>query len=317
MAQHPDVLVIGAGVIGLTCAVTLAESGARVQVVAEKVPGRTSLAAGALWGPYLVEPREHVRKWALTSYAKFKQLARDPSSGVRMATGIEASRRPAPPPDFTDMVPGLTVLTSDQLPDGFESGVRYTAPLIDMPTYLGFLLEKLHAAGSRVHRARITLAEAAAEAPRVVNATGIGARDLVPDETLYPVRGQLVVVENPGIDQWFSEDTGDSQHLTHWYPHGETLVLGGQAAANQWSEQPDPDVARGIIERCAAIEPSIADARVLEHRVGLRPTRPQIRLDTEHIKGSLVVHCYGHGGAGASLSGGVAEQVLGILRERG
>lgn len=309
MTARPDVLVVGAGVIGLTCAVLLAESGARVAVVAEAIPGHTSLAAGALWGPYLVEPKEQVRAWALTSYATFEHIAGDSRTGVRMTAGVEASRTPGPPPDFTDMVPDLTTLTSDQLPGGFVGGVRYSAPMIDMPTYLDVLLERLRAAGASIRAARVSLAEAAAEAPCVVNATGIGARSFARDESLVPIRGQLLVVENPGITEWFSEDTGLSEHLTHWYPHGDTLVLGGQAAVGEWSEQPDPAVARGILERCAAIEPGIAKVRILGHRVGLRPTRPLIRLQAEPMGQARILHCYGHGGAGVTLSWGFAEHV--------
>jgi len=318
MPPRPDVLVIGAGVTGLTCALVLAEAGASVEVVAELVPGPTSLAAGALWGPYLVEPRKLVRSWALTTYAAFADLARDTAYGVRMTRGVEASRAAAPPPDFTDMVPDLAVLDAGNLPEGFASGVAYTAPLVDMPVYLNMLLERLAATSVQVRRGRIaSLAEAAALAPCVVNAAGCGARELAGDETLFPIRGQLAVVENPGISTWFSEDTGTEQELTHWYPHGGLLVLGGQAAPNDWRTDPDPAVARGIVARCAAIEPALSGARIIEHRVGLRPTRPQIRCEPETVDSSVIVHCYGLGGAGVSLSWGVAQHVQRLVRQRG
>src|SRR6266700_1031367 len=130
MGGRPDVLVVGAGAIGLTTAVLLAESGARVEVMADAIPGRTSLAGGALWGPYLVEPTAQVRTWALRSYSVSEQLACDASTGVRMTAGIDASRVPGPPPDFTDMVPDLTTVSPADLPRGFVTGLRYTAPLI-------------------------------------------------------------------------------------------------------------------------------------------------------------------------------------------
>lgn len=316
MPTRPDVLVIGAGVNGLTCALALADAGAYVEVVAEEVPGTTSLAAGALWGPYLVEPRDLVRGWALDTYAVLAELAQDGASGVRMTRGIEAAREPAPPPDFTDMVPDLAVLGGEQLPRGFASAVAYTAPLVDMPVYLAFLRERLDRAGARIRRGRIgSLAEAAALAPCVVNAAGCGARALADDESLFSIRGQLVVVENPGITEWFSEDTGTAPELTHWYPHGDLLVLGGQAALNDWSLDPDPAVARAIVQRCAAIESALAGARIIGHRVGLRPTRPQIRCEAEFVGGSLVVHCYGHGGAGVSLSWGCARHVQSLIQQ--
>jgi D-amino-acid oxidase len=157
MPKPPDVLVIGAGVIGLTCAVTLAETGADVEVIADRVPGSTSLAAGAAWGPYLVEPKDQVRRWALRSLSVFRTLAADPATGVRLTSGIEASRSPAPPPDFTDMVPELSIVDRDQLPTGFVAGVRYTTPLVDMPRYLEVLRDRLHSEGGTYRDVRFVV----------------------------------------------------------------------------------------------------------------------------------------------------------------
>jgi D-amino-acid oxidase len=56
----------------------------------------------------------------------------------------------------------------------------------------------------RVHQ----LEEVAEVAAVVINCTDIGARQLVPDPDLTAIRGQLVVVENPGITEFFAEDTG-------------------------------------------------------------------------------------------------------------
>jgi D-amino-acid oxidase len=47
--------------------------------------------------------------------------------------------------------------------------------------------------------------------------------------------------------------------------------------------------------------------------VGLRPARPAVRLEAvPHAGGEPggVVHCYGHGGAGVTLSWGCADDVL-------
>ncbi|WP_435742097.1 DNA polymerase Y family protein, partial [Nocardioides sp. SYSU DS0663] len=55
--------------------------------------------------------------------------------------------------------------------------------------------------------------------------------------------------------------------------------------------------------------PPPAPARVLRTKVGLRPARPSVRLERQ----GRVVHCYGHGGAGVTLSWGCAEEVVTIL----
>jgi D-amino-acid oxidase len=53
---------------------------------------------------------------------------------------------------------------------------------------------------------------------------------------------------------------------------------------------------------------------VLGHRVGLRPGRPQVRLETERRPAGPVVHCYGHGGAGITLSWGCADDITDAVR---
>ncbi|MFF3854240.1 FAD-dependent oxidoreductase [Micromonospora sp. NPDC002575] len=306
-----DALVIGAGVSGLTTAACLAEAGRRVKIWAAEPPERTtSYAAGAMWGPYLVEPVDRVRVWSAQTLDVLRHLATDPATGVRLVSGIEASRTPVEPPEWGSQLDGFRICEPNELPDGFATGWRYTAPLVDMPVYLGYLHRRLEAAGGEIAIRRIhSLGEAVGVAPVIVNCSGMGARDLVPDPDLTPIRGQLVVVENPGITEFFSEDTGPSPDLLHFYPQGETLVLGGTAQPGEWNREPDPETAAAIVARCADVEPRLRNARVVEHRVGLRPTRPYVRVEEEQLGDAKVVHNYGHGGAGLTLSWGCAFEI--------
>jgi len=156
MSVHPDVLVIGAGVIGLTTAVTLAEAGYRVRIhTAEAHDQTTSAVAGALWGPWLVEPRERVLPWAETTLDVLRNLAATPHSGVRLASGIEISNASHGPPDWAHLLPDRRPLSPHELPPGYAHGHRYTAPLIDMPTYLAHLADRLARAGGTVEHHRI------------------------------------------------------------------------------------------------------------------------------------------------------------------
>ena len=306
-----DALVVGAGVCGLTSAIRLAEAGFRVGIWTAEPPHQTtSVAAGAMWGPYLVEPRERVRIWSARSLAVFRELAKDPDSGVHLTPGLEASRTPVDPPEWGDRLDEFRMCEPDELPTGFVAGWRFVAPLIDMPRHLDYLQRRLHDAGGTIEVHHITsLAETVDAAPLVVNCTGMGARDLVPDHELTPIRGQLVVVENPGLTEFFSEDTGLSSDLLHFSPFGNTVILGGVAQPGQWSREPDEATSAAILARCAQVEPRLRDAKILEHRVGLRPTRPSIRLETQPLDGTHLIHNYGHGGAGVTLSWGCAEEV--------
>src|SRR5262249_18059211 len=135
-----DALVIGAGVSGLTTAICLAEAGLRVHIwTAEPSQQTTSVAAGAMWGPYLVEPVDRVRVWSAHTLEVLRQLADDPATGVRLTSGIEASRLPVDPPEWADQLDGFRMCQPEELPEGFATGWRFTAPLIDMPTYLDYL----------------------------------------------------------------------------------------------------------------------------------------------------------------------------------
>ncbi|GGW77337.1 hypothetical protein GCM10010350_72960 [Streptomyces galilaeus] len=172
MTAGERVVVVGAGVAGLTTAVVLAEAGTSVHVIAEKVPG-TSLAAGAIWGPYLVEPKDKVDQWGQRSLEIFRKLAEDPSTGVRLTSGIEASRTADAPPDWATTLPGFRPCEPAELPTGFTAGYRFTVPLIDMPAYLDYLLRRLDAAGGTVERRRLASLADAGPAPVMVSCAGL------------------------------------------------------------------------------------------------------------------------------------------------
>ena len=237
--------------------------------------------AGALWaGSPLASGHDALTRWAIVSLGIFRELAGDPSSGVRVAHGVVASLQPAGPP--LQMFPGVPLHAADP-PAAYAEAFELDVPLIDMTRYLEYLQARLRDAGVRIVQRRVgSLREPASSAPVVVNCTGLGARELVPDATLEPVRGQHVVVENPGLEDFFMEDRGPEQWAC-FFPHGRRVVLGGVAQPGAVDPVPDPAVSAGIIERCAAVEPRLAKARVLEEQVGLRPVRPSIRLEAERL----------------------------------
>ncbi|MFE4797660.1 FAD-dependent oxidoreductase [Streptomyces sp. NPDC056708] len=317
MTARERVVVVGTGVAGLTTAVVLAEAGASVHVIAEQVPGVTSLAAGAMWGPYLVEPKDKVNQWGQRSLETFRELAEDQATAVRLTSGIEASRTAGSPPDWATTLPGFRPCEPTELPTGFTAGYRFTVPLIDMPAYLDYLQRRLRAAGGTVEQRRLASLADVGPAPVIVNCSGLGARDLALDRELRPIRGQHVVVINPGLTEFFSENTGTSPDLLCFYPHDGTVVLGGTAIDDEGDLAPDDKAAARILARCAEVEPRLAQARVLENRIGARPARSTVRVETEEREdGSVIVHNYGHGGAGVTLSWGCAEESRELLSLR-
>jgi D-amino-acid oxidase len=316
--ENPDVLVIGAGVCGLSSAVALLDAGLRVVVYAAQPPQRTTSAvAGAIWGPHLVGADERVGHWAAATLAWFRDLAAEPAAGVRVVSGLAASLAggESGPPEFVLGAGPLTRADPAALPPGYSSGWTYSAPVVAMPVYLDYLLDLLLGKGGQLHLgqpfASLTEAESQTRAPVIVNCAGIGARDLVPDPDLVPVRGQVVVVANPGITEFFVGESGRPDEVIYLFPHGPTVVLGGTQQPGEASTRPDPATAEQILAHCARAEPRLAGAHVLAHKVGLRPVRPAVRLEVQAITGGRhIVHNYGHGGAGITLSWGCAQTVL-------
>lgn len=311
-----DVAVVGAGVIGLTSAVCLAERGLTVLCwTAEPPQQTTSRMAGAMWGSTLAGPAEKVVGWAEVSLRHFRELAAQPDTGVRLATGVLASRRFADPPP-PQMFPGVDVRPRCEVPDGYLAGFEIDVPLVDTPRYLRYLEARLSAAGAaiEIHPVR-SLDEAAAAAAVVVNCAGMGARELVPDSSLQPVRGQHLVVENPGLEEFFMEDPF-AEEWTSWFPHAQHVILGGIAQPGASDPEPDPEVSARIRERCAALEPRLAGARVVEEQVGLRPGREAIRVEEQPLRRARCIHNYGHGGSGVGLSWGCAREVQEIISRR-
>lgn len=310
----PDVVVIGAGVIGLTTAVCLAEAGLGVVVrTAEPSRQTTSAVAGALCGPTISGPDERVARWGQIADAEFAVLAHQPETGIRLMQGRLVSRRDDVPPLGASMLPGYAPCSAAERPAGFPVAFWVEIPVADMPRYLDYLLDRLAGVGGRVELAAVgDLAEAAGLAPVVVNCTGVRAFDLAADADVHAVRGQHVIVANPGLDSFLHEGGAESA-WTAYLPHGDRVVLGGVAVEDSWELAPDPKVTEEILTRCVEVEPRLSDARILGVEVGLRPGRSTVRVEEEPVRTARCIHNYGHGGRGVSLSWGCARDVVDIV----
>jgi D-amino-acid oxidase len=227
-----------------------------------------------------------------------------------MASGKEVSRTPLEPYRWMKLLPGLRPCEESELPDGFASGWHYSAPLATMPVYLDYLRARFDRAGGKLEVAAVrSLAELAGVAPVVVNCAGVGAHDLVPDPAVVPVRGQVVIAANPGIEEFYVNRDEEPPWITYMFPHGEEVLLGGTNEEGNWDKDPKPFIAERIVAQCAAIDPRLHGVKILAHRVGLRPIRPEVRLDSEPLGDGVLWHNYGHGGAGISLSWGCAAAI--------
>ena len=267
----------------------------------------TSAVAGAVWYPYHIRPKQKVERWGRSSYDEFVRLARDRTSGVRLielhAFSIETRHR------FPRWSVGMKrrYLTREEIPMAYLHGFAVTVPLMQAPVYLPYLRRRFRRARGRIQQKTIgNLRDLTGEFAAVVNCSGYGARTLCDDRRLRPGRGIVVLTANPGIDRALVY-TEDPNVLTYVVPRRNDCVLGGCDDDVESTIVP-PALAQAIYERCRRIEKTLPG--MISAIAGIRPVRSEVRLELERVDGTPVVHNYGHGGAGFTVSWGCAREVL-------
>lgn len=288
-ATRPGVTVIGAGVIGLTCAHALRAAGYPVTVIAADRP-RVSDVAGGLWLPYAAGRSDQVMGWALETLSWLE------SRGFRAREYLHLQ---AGAPWWLKALPDDRVRHAgpEELPDGYDHGWVLRVPLVEMSTHLDALQTPLI-----VRRTVTSLDEVTG---LVVNCSGLAARELAPDPSVSAARGQVVHLATlAGVPCICDED-----QLIYILPRRDRIVVGGSWQPGNENEAVDPAETESLLARAYALVPRLADAKVLGARAGLRPVRadgPRVeRVDD-------VIHCYGHGGAGLTLSWGCARRVVAL-----
>ncbi|HSN28234.1 MAG TPA: FAD-dependent oxidoreductase [Kofleriaceae bacterium] len=303
--------VVGAGVIGLSTALALEEHGHDVRIVADGVGGATTSAvAGAVWFPYKAGPPARVVQWAIRTRQWLDDLAKTtPEAGVDVLTGYEIT----PDDSWPWWAEGVSEIVRAPAPvKGAPIAWKFTAPRAQPSLFLPWLQGRLKARVEQHHVSEL------ADVPGdvVINCTGLAARELAHDDAMYPLLGQLVIAEVGGADLTASiTDDRDPDSFFYIIPRRDELVLGGCSLPREYGSRAELDAAikARIVAHAARLGIQIGDVR--GERVGLRPYRPEVRLERDS-KDPRIIHNYGHGGAGFTLSRGCAEDVAALVASR-
>jgi D-amino-acid oxidase len=307
--KRENIAVIGCGVIGLTSAIRLQQRGFNVTIIARDLPPHTtSDVAAAFWFPYKAMPKNRVLPWAATTRLEYEKNG-NAEFGISLTPAMSLYRVPTPEPWWTACITSRR-LSASELPAGYVDGFLQTVPLVETSRYIPHLLTRFRSAGGKIEQRTLqSLSEVPQEFKLIVNCSGVWAGKLVNDERVFPIRGQIVRVQksSSGMN---STIIFDEAVPTYIVPRSGDCIFGGTADAGNWSLEPGTEIARDILQRCKPLtqfEPAI-----LEHKVGLRPGRDEVRLELENFSGRPVIHNYGHGGAGFTLCWGCADEVAGI-----
>lgn len=311
-----SVLILGAGVSGLTTAMKLLKSGYGVTICSREPEGKlpsTSLNAYAMWVPVRLDADHRVERWANESLSEFVNIARDPGSGVVLRP-IFVLKTHKEEPWYAGSVSGFRHASPGEISHQYEDAhVLDAAPVIDPSRYLPWLRNQVLALGGRFLRQEVDQLEACpSDKCIIVNCTGLGARRLARDPLLHPERMQVVTIRANGFDRVVIDDEGPNRRACI-VPHRDYIKLGAVFDGERETLEVDELATGDILERCCRMVPGFKanPADVLSVNCALRPERATIRVECEKLSdGRMVIHNYGHDGMGYIVSHGIAQEIV-------
>ena len=337
LSPKPRVAIVGAGVIGLSVGLCLTETfkdRLDVTIIANKFsPDTTSDRAGAVYilGSAVAGSDHDTKKYSPATFHFLKRLY---DSNLRDEIGLRIIHMYSLYDEkftgdlwFKDLLMNFKDLSREEAKElglpyqQYQSIHSFDTYLVKGVKYLPWLMEKIRKDGGLIEKRNIANLAELSNYDIIINCTGLGARELVGDEGVIPVRGQIVAVKAPAMSQeaisYHTHWSGSNHHeLTYFYPHKDVVLLGGTAEPLTWSTIPDPMTAQGIYDRCLQLAPGLKEAEVVGGWACLRPYRESVRLEVEDPSSSpVIIHNYGHGSQGVIMSWGSALETVKLVQE--
>lgn len=325
------IAVVGAGAVGLSTAVQIQEllPSAKMTLIADKFTTETtSNGAAGIFNPTLTKtpgvPLPLLKTWLRDSWQHYHELVHSPDAGlagVQILSGFRFVTKPDKNMLEADCVYQHIPLEEKQLNmfpgDRYKYGWFVTTMTVECTKYLPYLMEQFQKKGGHIQKRKLSsLEELAGQYDVVVNCTGVGSIDLVNDKKLVPNRGHVIKVKAPWMKHFVY--TGDD-YCCYVIPGHELVTIGGTRTSNDMDINVRPEDTKTILENAYKIVPSLKNAPVVFEWIGFRPHREPLRVEAEVLKfssGNLqVVHNYGHGAEGISLSWGTGTHAARLVKE--
>lgn len=316
--ESKNVLVLGAGVSGLTTALALLRAGHKVTIWSKEAPGEfahTSMSAYAMWVPVTIGADHRIERWAMESLAQLRQLAEQEDTGVTRRN-IYVLKMEYSEPWYAGKVGSFRHARREEFSTQYQdANVLEAAPIIDPAQYLPWLYKQVIAGGAVCQQHTVeNIGDCPPQYQVVVNCCGLGARRLANDSGLVPERVQVVTVKPNGFDKVVIDDEGPNKRACI-VPHRDYIKIGAVFDGPIETLEVDDASTVDILERCMHMAPGfkVELADVISVTRALRPERAMPRVERESRDGRLLIHNYGHDGMGFILSHGIADEIVRMI----
>lgn len=298
---QPDVVVVGAGLIGLTCATAVAREGLRVLVISSREEGAASAASAGILAPSVGETPPSVRTLGLASRDMYPEYAHALASRTGLPvplalTGIveiardeaEAAALQSSLPEKTEWLDaGALREIEPSLGRAIGGTVHGGDGWVDAVALLNAVaMDARRDPGVRLREERVTRIRPAGraigvelqsgarvEAPSVVIAAGAwagGIAGLPRSLPIVPVRGQMLSFAGDAPRRVIMGTRG------YVVPRGTQSLVGSTMEEVGFDAGPTADGEMLLRKVAAELCPPLGSTPVRAHWAGLRPVTPDL-----------------------------------------
>ncbi|MGI8951064.1 MAG: FAD-dependent oxidoreductase [Chitinophagaceae bacterium] len=306
------IAIIGAGISGLSCAYLLSQKDYLIKIFAKEFsPNITSNRAAAFWFPYHIRNDKRGIDWCRKSFEFYKELSNDAATGVSMHQLIKAIEKNVKEEDksWLEFMPGNSyrMMQQNELKKNYAKAYEAIVPLIETQIFLPYLQKYLEEKNVAFIEKEVNDLNDFHDYDVVINCTGLGARKLCNDKTLIPVKGQVGLLSPKNNFPIFL----DNEKPLYIVPRKDAIIVGGTYEDEIFAEHTEPSTIEGLLKNAYEVFPELKQQKYIGCWAGLRPFRPTVRLEKE--PSTNIIHNYGHGGSGFTLSFGCAEEVADLV----